>query len=85
MVSAAAISFAFLRSRSSIILNVLTTYVSGARLPRALDCSLLATAHMQDLGIYDNFDADFKDQGWNPEKRKVLFSGSNSFARTPDS
>jgi hypothetical protein len=50
-----------------------------------LDCSLLATAHMQDLGIYDNFDADFKDEGWNPEKRKVLFSGSNSFARTPDS
>jgi hypothetical protein len=40
-----AISFASLRSRSSGILNVLTTYASGAFLSRALDCSLLPTAH----------------------------------------
>ncbi len=37
------ISFAFLRSRSSDILSVLTMYASGALLSRALDCSLLAT------------------------------------------
>jgi hypothetical protein len=39
------ISFASLRSRSSGILNVLTTYVSGVLLRRALAYSLLATAH----------------------------------------
>jgi hypothetical protein len=39
------INFASLRSRSSGILNVLTTYASGAFLSRALACSLLATAH----------------------------------------
>jgi hypothetical protein len=38
-------SVASLRSQSSGILNVLTTYASGALLLRALGCSLLATAH----------------------------------------
>jgi hypothetical protein len=38
------ISFASLRCRSSGILTVLTAYVSGVLLPRALACSLLATA-----------------------------------------
>jgi hypothetical protein len=38
-------SVASLRSQSSGILNVLTTYASGALLLRALGCSLLATVH----------------------------------------
>jgi hypothetical protein len=43
-----AISFASLRSRLSGILNLLTAYVSGVLLPRALACSLLATAQDSD-------------------------------------
>jgi len=45
-ISAATISVASRRSRSSGILSVLTTYASGALLPRTLGCSLLVTAPM---------------------------------------
>jgi len=46
-INAVTISVASLRSQSSGILNVLTQYVSGALLLRALGCSLLATAQDQ--------------------------------------
>jgi hypothetical protein len=68
MVSAVAISFAFLRSQSSIIFNVLATYVSRALLTRALDCSLLATARMVVEESTTTSDAGFRDEGWEPRK-----------------
>jgi hypothetical protein len=46
------ISVAFLRSQSSGILNVLTTYASGALLLRALGCSLLATPYVETVELW---------------------------------